>query len=110
MHDNHDRSHPAGISRRNALLGVLGLAAIPCLAEGKETISQTKTATAFVPENNYPTFADEPDSQSGSAQRLGIIACSTAAGAGASIRFITAPSNSTGCPASASPRTSASMG
>lgn len=69
MPDNPDRSHPAGISRRDALrgvfLGALGLAALPRLAEAKEAGSTPKAAEEFVPENNYPTFADEPDSKPG---------------------------------------------
>jgi hypothetical protein len=69
MPDNPNRSHPAGISRRDALrgvfLGALGLAVVPRLADGKELIRSPKAAEEFVPENNYPTFVDEPDSKSG---------------------------------------------
>jgi len=69
MPDNPNRSHPAGISRRDALrgvfLGALGLAVVPRLAEAKESIRSPQAAEPFVPENNYPTFADEPDSKPG---------------------------------------------
>jgi hypothetical protein len=69
MPDNPDRSHPAGISRRDALrgvfLGALGLAVLSQEAEAKEAISQPRAAEEFVPENNYPTFRDEPDSKAG---------------------------------------------
>jgi hypothetical protein len=69
MPDNPDRSHPAGISRRDALrgvfLGALGLAVVPRFAEAKESIRSTKAAEEYIPENNYPTFADEPDSKPG---------------------------------------------
>ncbi len=65
MPDNPNRSHPAGMSRRDALrgvfLGALGLAVVPRLAEAKEAVSQTKPAEEYVPENNYPTFADEAE-------------------------------------------------
>ena len=65
MPDNPDRSHPAGISRRDALrgvfLGVLGLVALSQDTEAKEVISQPKAPDEFVPENNYPTFGDEAD-------------------------------------------------
>lgn len=65
MPDNPDRSHPAGISRREALrgvfLGALGLAALSQRTEARETIRQAKAAEAFVPENNYLTFVDEAD-------------------------------------------------
>ena len=67
MPDNPNRSHPAGISRRDALrgvfLGALGLAVVPRLAEAKEVVTAPKAAEEYVPENNYPTFADEPDSK-----------------------------------------------
>jgi hypothetical protein len=67
MPDNPNRSHPAGISRRDALrgvfLGALGLAVIPRLAEAKESIQSPQVAETFVPENNYPTFVDEPNSK-----------------------------------------------
>jgi len=67
MPDNPDRSHPAGISRRDALrgvfLGALGLAVVPRLAEAKESIPSPKAAVTFVPENNYPTFTDEAESK-----------------------------------------------
>lgn len=63
MPDNPDRSHPAGISRRDALrgvfLGALGLAALSQDTAAKEVISQPKAPDEFVPENNYPTFSDE---------------------------------------------------
>ena len=56
MPDNPDRSHPAGISRRDALrgvlLGALGLAVLSQDTEAKEVISQPKAADEFVPENN----------------------------------------------------------
>lgn len=69
MPDNPNRSHPAGISRRDALrgvfLGALGLAALPRLAEAKEAVSQPKKDCEFIPENNYPTFNDEADSKVG---------------------------------------------
>lgn len=69
MPDNPNRSHPAGISRRDALrgvfLGALGLAVVPRLAEAKESIRSTKADEEYVPENNYPTFVDEPNSKSG---------------------------------------------
>ena len=69
MPDNPDRSHPAGISRRDALrgvfLGALGLAVLSQEAKAKQAISQPKAAEEFVPENNYPTFCDEPDSKAG---------------------------------------------
>ena len=69
MPDDHDRGHPAGISRRDALrgvfLGALGLAVVPRIAEAKEAVSAPKAADTFVPENNYPTFTDEPDSKPG---------------------------------------------
>ena len=65
MPDNPDRSHPAGISRRDALrgvlLGALGLAVLSQDTEAKEVISQPKAAEEFVPENNYPTFSDEAE-------------------------------------------------
>ena len=65
MPDNPNRSHPAGISRRDALrgvfLGALGLAVVPRLAEAQEAVEAPKAADTFVPENNYPTFADEPE-------------------------------------------------
>jgi len=66
MPDNPDRSHPAGISRRDALrgvlLGALGLAALSQDSSAKEVISQPKATDEFVPENNYPTFSDEAES------------------------------------------------
>jgi len=69
MPDNPNRSHPAGISRRDALrgvfLGALGLAVVPRLAEAKEAVSVPKTADTFVPENNYPTFSDEAECKHG---------------------------------------------
>jgi len=69
MPDNPNRSHPAGISRRDALrgvfLGALGLAVVPRLAEAKEAVSVPKAADTFVPENNYPTFTDEAECKSG---------------------------------------------
>ncbi len=65
MPDNPNRSHPAGISRRDALrgvfLGALGLAVLSQDTEAKEVISQPKSADEFVPENNYPTFSDEAE-------------------------------------------------
>ena len=65
MPDNPNRSHPAGISRRDALrgvfLGALGLAVLSQDTEAKEVISQPKAAEEFVPENNYPTFCDEAE-------------------------------------------------
>ena len=65
MPDNPNRSHPAGISRRDALrgvfLGALGFAVVPRLAEAKEAVRVPKAADTFVPENNYPTFADEAE-------------------------------------------------
>ncbi len=68
MPDNPNRSHPAGISRRDALrgvfLGALGLAALPRLAEAKEVAEVPKSADTFVPENNYPTFTDEAECKS----------------------------------------------
>ena len=68
MPDNPNRSHPAGISRRDALrgvfLGALGLAVVPRLAEAKEAVSVPKTADTFVPENNYPTFTIEAECKS----------------------------------------------
>ncbi len=68
MPDNPNRSHPAGISRRDALrgvfLGALGLAVVPGLAEAKEAVSVPKAANTFVPENNYPTFTDEAECKS----------------------------------------------
>jgi hypothetical protein len=67
MPDNPDRSHPAGISRRDALrgvfLGALGLVAVTRDTEAAPTVSQTKAPDEYVPENNYPTFSDEADSQ-----------------------------------------------
>ena len=69
MPDNPDRSHPAGISRRDALrgvfLGALGLAVVPRLAEAKVSTLPPKAGEEYVPENNYPTFADEPDNKPG---------------------------------------------
>lgn len=68
MPDNPDRSHPAGLSRRDALrgvfLGAMGLAIGARLTEAKESVRQAKAADEYVPENNYPTFADEPDPRS----------------------------------------------
>ena len=65
MPDNPDRSHPAGISRRDALrgvfLGALGLAAVTRDTEAAPTVSQTKAPDEYVPENNYPTFSDEAE-------------------------------------------------
>lgn len=65
MPDNPNRSHPAGMSRRDALrgflLGALGLAVATGRSEAKEPIGQTKPAEEYVPENNYPTFADEAE-------------------------------------------------
>ena len=65
MPDNPDRSHPAGISRRDALrgffLGALGLAALSQDSAAKENISHPKAPVEFVPENNYPTFGDEAE-------------------------------------------------
>lgn len=65
MPDNPDRSHPAGISRRDALrgvfLGALGLAVATGRSEAKEPLRPAKAAEEFVPENNYPTFGDEAD-------------------------------------------------
>lgn len=67
MPDNPDRSHPAGISRRDALrgvfLGALGYAAVTRVAAdgsspAEETSSVSQTGDEYVPENNYPTFAD----------------------------------------------------
>jgi hypothetical protein len=64
MPDNPNRSHPAGISRREALRGVLlgslGLALSIRPAESKTVTSQPVPEADFVPENTYPTFADEP--------------------------------------------------
>ncbi len=69
MPDNPNRSHPAGISRRDALrgvfLGALGLAALSQDTAAKETISQPEASDAFVPENNYPTFSDEAERKIG---------------------------------------------
>lgn len=69
MPDNPDRSHPAGISRRDALrgvfLGAFGLAALSQETEANETIRQSKDGEAFIPENNYPTFTDEAGSHAG---------------------------------------------
>ena len=65
MPDNPNRSHPAGISRRDALrgvfLGALGLAMATGRSDAKETVRPAKPAEEFVPENNYPTFGDEAD-------------------------------------------------
>jgi hypothetical protein len=65
MPDNPNRSHPAGISRRDALrgvfLGALGLAAVTRDTEAAPTVSQPKAPDEFVPENNYPTFSDEAE-------------------------------------------------
>lgn len=65
MPDNPDPSHPAGLSRREAIRGVflgsLGLAMATRLSEAKEPVRQSKAAEGYVPENNYPTFADEAD-------------------------------------------------
>lgn len=67
MPDNPDRSHPAGISRRDALrgvfLGALGLAAAGS-SPAEETSPVSQTNGGYVPEDNYPTFADEPDTRS----------------------------------------------
>ena len=64
MPDNPDRSHPAGICRRDVLrsvfLGVLGLTAATGHGEAGENLQQAKPTEDYVPENNYPTFADEP--------------------------------------------------
>jgi len=38
---------------------------VPRHAEAKEAVSVPKAADTFVPENNYPTFADEPDNKPG---------------------------------------------
>jgi len=69
MPDNPDSTHPAGINRRDALrglfLGALGHPALTQDTPAKEAISQPKAAEEFVPENNYPTFCDEPDSKAG---------------------------------------------
>lgn len=65
MPDNPNRSHPAGISRRDAIrgvfLGAVGLAVATGRSEAKEPLRQTKATEEFVPENNYPTFGDEAD-------------------------------------------------
>ena len=69
MPDNPDRSHPAGISRRDALrgvfLGALGLAALSQDTAAKDAVSQPKAPDEFVPENNYPTFNDEAECKIG---------------------------------------------
>jgi len=73
MPDTPDRTHPADISRRAVLRGVL------CTAFGSGPVAHrglpmpaTAPATdeePFVPENNYPTFADEPTGDAISASR-----------------------------------------
>lgn len=75
MPDNPDRSHPAGISRRDALrgvlLGVFGLAANPASAAPSEPEAPAKSASAFVPEDRYPIFADDRvDSKDGKVDRV----------------------------------------
>lgn len=68
MPDNPDRSHPAGISRRDALRGVLlgafGLVAAAGRSPAEETSPVSQASGGYVPEDNYPTFADEPDTRS----------------------------------------------
>ena len=68
MPDNPDRSHPAGISRRDALRGVLlgafGLVAAAGSSPAEETSPVSHGGDGYLPEDNYPTFADEPDSRS----------------------------------------------
>ena len=75
MPDNPDRSHPAGISRRDALRGVLlgafGVgAAAPAAASRSVAGSEQPTPTGFKPEDTYPTFRDDSaDSTNGHAAR-----------------------------------------
>ncbi|MFM8904764.1 MAG: hypothetical protein ACKOLZ_01525 [Verrucomicrobiota bacterium] len=68
MPDNPDRSHPAGISRRDALRGVLlsafGLVAAAGSSPAEEASPVSQANGGYVPEDNYPTFADEPDTRS----------------------------------------------
>jgi hypothetical protein len=67
MPDNPDRSHPAGISRRAALRGVIlgafGLVAAAGSSRAQETSSASRTGSDYVPEDNYPTFVEEPDTR-----------------------------------------------
>jgi len=67
MPDNPDRSHPAGISRRDALRGVIlgafGLAAAAGSSPAQEPPAASRTGSEYVPEDSYPTFVEEPDTR-----------------------------------------------
>ena len=67
MPDNPDRSHPAGISRRDALrgviLGTIGFVAAAGSSPAQEPPSASRTGSEYVPEDNYPTFVEEPDTR-----------------------------------------------
>lgn len=67
MPDNPDRSHPAGISRRDALrgvmLGALGIVAAANSSPAQEPPAASKTGCEYVPEDSYPTFVEEPDTR-----------------------------------------------
>jgi len=62
-----DKPHPldlAGISRRDAFrkatLGMLGLAVLSDADLATAFEAPPAGDEAFIPDNNYPTFADEP--------------------------------------------------
>ncbi|MEY3852585.1 MAG: hypothetical protein RI910_1565 [Verrucomicrobiota bacterium] len=67
MPDNPDRSHPAGISRRDALRGVIlgafGLVTAASSSPAQEPPAASRTDSEYVPEDNYPTFVEEPDTR-----------------------------------------------
>lgn len=52
-------SHLSGINRRDVLLGALSLAVTSGSSQATDATSEPKVADEYVPENNYPTFADE---------------------------------------------------
>ena len=64
MPDNPNRSHPVGMSRRDALRGVIlgafGLVAAAGSSPAQEPPAASRTGCEYVPEDSYPTFVEEP--------------------------------------------------
>jgi len=64
MPDNPHPHDPAGISRRDAFrkatLGMIGLAVLSDADLETAFAASPACDEAFIPDNNYPTFADEP--------------------------------------------------
>lgn len=59
MPNSSNRSHLSGINRRDVLLVALSLAVPPGSSQATDATIEPKVADEYVPENNYPTFADE---------------------------------------------------